>query len=185
LGTNPAITSYLESRGVFQEASRSGLIQEVYYNFIDDNHKKTKYFGAGWRNDSGGYDIRNKYGKICIDNKDILTVKGSTDRFVLFEGMMNYHSAIALKEVSRQDNAIILNTTAFTGRVINILKDSGVDRPEIYFDNGKGGRKFTEMIRAEIHGSIDKSSLYSGFDDFNEKHMDMLKQGNQKSLVKR
>ena len=185
LGTNPAITSYLESRGVFQEASRSGLIQEVYYNFIDDKNKRTKYFGAGWKNDTGGYDIRNKYGKICINNKDILTIKGSTDRFVLFEGMMNYQSAIAVKEVSRLDNAIILNTTAFTGRVINILKNLEIKTPEIYFDNGKGGRKFTEMIKAEIPGAADKSYLYSGFDDFNEKHMSLIKQENRPFFLKR
>ncbi|RYX87281.1 hypothetical protein EON73_01710, partial [bacterium] len=153
--------------------------------FIDDKNKRTKYFGAGWKNDTGGYDIRNKYGKICINNKDILTIKGSTDRFVLFEGMMNYQSAIAVKEVSQLDNAIILNTTAFTGRVINILKNLEIKTPEIYFDNGKGGRKFTEMIKAEIPGAADKSYLYSGFDDFNEKHMSLIKQENRPFFLKR
>lgn len=179
LGSNYAISSYLESRGVLQEALNSGLIQEVYYDYIDDNNTKTRYFGAGWKNDSGGYDIRNKYGKICIDNKDILTVKGSSNRFVLFEGMMNYHSAIALKEVSHQDNAFILNTTAFTGKVINILKDLNVTSPEIFFDNGKGGRKFSDMIKAEIPRAVDRADLYLGFDDYNEKHMQLLKNGNQ------
>lgn len=185
LGSNPAITSYLESRGVLQVALDSGLIQEVYYDFIDDKNQRTRYFGAGWKNDSGGYDLRSKYSKICIDKKDILTVGGSSNRFVLFEGMMNYLSAIASKEISHHDNAIILNTTAFTERVIGIMKNLEVLQPEIYFDNGKGGRKFTALIKSEIPGAADKSYLYSGFDDFNEKHMSSIKQGSQRSYVKR
>lgn len=185
LGNNYAISSYLESRGVLQTALDSGLVHEVYYDFIDDENKRTRYFGAGWKNDSGGYDLRSKYGKICIDNKDILTVKGSTEKFVLFEGMMDYQSAIALKEVSHKDNAIILNTTAFTGRVINILKALNIARPEIYFDNGKGGRKFSDIIKSEIPDAIDKAHLYLGFDDFNEKHLSLLKKELYRSFLKR
>lgn len=185
LGNNFAISSYLESRGILQEAVRSGLFEEVYYDFIDEKNQRTRYFAAGWKNDSGGYDLRNNYSKICIDKKDILTVKGNGQRFVLFEGMMNYLSAIALKEIRHQDNAIILNTTAFTDRVIDILKRSEIKQPEIYFDNGKGGRKFTALIETEIPGALDKSYLYTGFDDFNEKHMNLLNQQNQRQYLKR
>ena len=185
LGNNYAVSSYLESRGILLEAVQSGLLEEVYYDFIDDKNQRTRYFGAGWKNDSGGYDLRNKYSKICIDKKDILSVKGTSQRFVLFEGMMNYLSAISLKEISHQDNAIVLNTTAFTERVIGIMKNLEILHPEIYFDNGKGGRKFTALIRSEIPGATDKSYLYLDFDDFNEKHMSLIKQESRPFFLKR
>ena len=33
-------------------------IEEVYYDFIGEDGQRKRYFGAGWQNDSGGYDIR-------------------------------------------------------------------------------------------------------------------------------
>ncbi|MCG2792153.1 MAG: hypothetical protein L6262_01230 [Weeksellaceae bacterium] len=43
------------------------FLQEIHYRMNDKS-----YFGIGFKNDSGGYEIRNKYSKICLGKKMFL-----------------------------------------------------------------------------------------------------------------
>jgi len=64
---HPALLEYLRSRKV---ADQKHLLKEIHYQIQDK-----KYFGIGFKNDSGGYEIRNKYSKICLGKKDIRQLK--------------------------------------------------------------------------------------------------------------
>jgi DNA primase len=53
-----ALLEYLKNRKV---ESQTEFLKEIHYQMNDKN-----YFGIGFKNDSGGYEIRNAYSKICL-----------------------------------------------------------------------------------------------------------------------
>ena len=65
---NKALLDYLKSRKIDCRASE-GYLQEIYYKVNDKN-----YFGLAFRNDSNGFEIRNKYFKGCAGTKNITTI---------------------------------------------------------------------------------------------------------------
>lgn len=172
LGNNFAITSYLTSRGIYDEAVRSKQVVEVYYDHISQSGERKRYFGAGWKNESGGYDIRSKYGKMCIDNKDIMSMKGNSGNVNIFEGMMNFLSALKEKTVSMKDTNIVMNTLSLSSKTINKIKsDETIKTVSLFLDNGVGGDKFTKMFLKAFPNLKDRRELYEGHGDYNEKIM--------------
>lgn len=181
LGNNLAITSYLQSRCVLEAAFESKRIFEVYYDYIDTSGGRKRYFGAGWKNDSGGYDVRSKYGKICINHKDMLFMPGKNDRTNVFEGMINFLSALKEQSVSMKDTTIVLNTLSLSQKAIERIGADKTKEINLFLDNGKGGNKFTKLFATHFASLNDKRYLYKGFDDYNEKLMNDL----QKELRQR
>jgi DNA primase len=69
LGNNPAITAYLQSRRVWRQAQ--GKLKEVYYYVEDEKKLRKSFFSAGWQNEFGSWEVRNKYFKGCLGQKGI------------------------------------------------------------------------------------------------------------------
>lgn len=171
LGSNMAIASYLQERGIYEEAVKSGRIKEIYYEHINAEGGRRRYFGAGWKNESGGYDVRSKYAKICINRKDVLIMKGHTGKVNLFEGMLNFLSALKEKAVSLHDTNFVLNSLGLYQKGIKYLLDCQPVEANLFLDNGEGGDKFTKRFMEEIPIAVDKRHLYSEYGDYNEKIM--------------
>jgi hypothetical protein len=171
LGHNMAIASYLQERGIYEEAVKSGRIKEIYYEYINAEGERRRYFGAGWKNESGGYDVRSKYSKICINRKDVLVMKGHTGKVNIFEGMMNFLSALKEKEASLHDTNFILNTLGLHRKGIIYIKDVQPNEVNLFLDHGEGGDKYTKLFMEEIPIATDKRGLYDGYGDYNEKIM--------------
>lgn len=170
LGHNFAITAYLQERGIYEEAIKSGKVQEIYYDHINEAGERKRYFGAGWQNESGGYEVRSKYGKMCLESKDILVLKGGQNHNV-FEGMINFLSALKEKQVSLADTNVILNSTALVKKGIAFLNRNTAEKINLFFDNDKGGRNCTQLFLDSFPESNDKSLLYSNYTDYNDKLM--------------
>ena len=81
---HPAILEYLRERKV---GNQTQLLDEIHYRMKDKN-----YFGIGFKNDSGGYEIRNKYSKICLGKKDVSTIKNGSESLRIFEGFFDFLS---------------------------------------------------------------------------------------------
>ncbi len=172
LGSNWAITSYLQERGVYDEAIDSDKVKEVYYDFIGEDGQRKRYFGAGWQNDSGGYDIRSRYAKICIAKKDILIMNhGGSRKLNIFEGMMNFLTALKEDQVSLKDTNIVLNTLSLYQKAIAYARNNPQEEVNLFLDNGKGGDKFTVLFQDAIPDAKDKRYLYSDYNDYNERLM--------------
>lgn len=169
LGNNYAISAYLQSRGVFEAAMRTNALKEVYYDYTADNGEKKRYFGVGWQNESDGWEVRSKYGKTCIMGRDILVLKGESGTANVFEGMMDYLSALTEKTVSPKDTTIILNGLGMWERGLNQLKELAQPVTKVFLDNGTGGDKFTKLLLAEIPEAKDMRYLYKDYGDYNEK----------------
>ena len=49
-------------------------------------------FAAGWLNEAGGWEVRNKYFKGCLGQKAISFIPGHQKELCVFEGYINYLS---------------------------------------------------------------------------------------------
>lgn len=171
IGNNIALTNYIAARGVLNAARQMGFLREVYYNFLPDNMPKRRFFGVGWENRSGGFDVRSKYGKICIDNKDLFYKEGITDKVMIFEGMFDALTAIELNRDLENNHLIVLNSLSMLNNAVELVEKRAdqIHNTELYLDHGQGGRKMTEQFKLKLPSVVDKSNLYLGFDDYNDK----------------
>eukprot|EP01037_Dinobryon_pediforme_P007119 gene7119-7185_t len=110
LGNKPAITNYLQSRGIWPVAHQH--LKEVYY-YIEDEKKLRKYFfSAGWKNENGGWEVNNPYFKGCLGPKGLTIIPGDSNRLALFEGMIDYLSW-KFEQQDDGETVILLNRVTF------------------------------------------------------------------------
>jgi hypothetical protein len=164
LGNNPQITNYLNYRGIWQAAQ--GSLKEVYY-FVEDHKKQRKYFfAAGWQNELGSWEVRNKYFKGCLGHKAISFIPGEENRLAVFEGYINYLSWLT-DNPGADDSIIILNSIALLNAAAK--KAQQYSNIAVYFDRDQTGHNATlELIKA-VPQARDLSSLYDGHNDYNDK----------------
>lgn len=159
---HPALIQYLESRKVYEQKE---CVREVHYE-MDGR----KYFGIGFKNDSGGFEIRNKYAKVCLGPKDITLINNSnnvTNEVAVFEGFFDY---LTFRNAERQFNLscdyLVLNSTAMLFKAEKVLKD--YRKIFLFLDNDDNGKFVVSKIKKEYHDVEDCSILYHDFKDMNE-----------------
>lgn len=154
-----ALVQYLTSRKVYEQKD---LVKEIHYKM---NGKK--YFGIGFINDSGGFEIRNKYSKICLGKKDVTLVKTQNNNFneiVIFEGFFDYLTYRNMEKEQSSDY-LILNSTSMLFKVENELKK--YDKISLFLDNDSNGKSVKTKIENQYKNVEDCSLIYSGFEDLN------------------
>ncbi len=158
---------YLKSRGI-SEIYSSYLRQATI--FKSEKH----YVTLAFRNDKGGYELRNKYFKGCT-SKDLSTIKGiNTKPVYVFEGFFDFLSFCELAKKSGEEtfnqikgiNVLILNSVALLDKAINALKSYNDIR--LFLDNDDAGATSTLKIMNALPTSQDFSDLYKPYKDLNE-----------------
>jgi len=159
--SNKALLDYLNSRKIDCRAS-DDYLQEIYYKVGDKN-----YFGLAFENNSGGYEIRNKYFKGAVGTKDITTIarEKKKNEVVVFEGFMDFLSYLTIK-INTNKDFIILNSVALVDKSIEVIKQ--YDDVKLALDNDKAGDTATKKIIEHIPGAIDVRGYYKNCKDLNE-----------------
>ena len=164
---HPALIKYLEERCIDVEIART-VCKELHFET-----RGKHYFGIGFPNIAGGYEIRNPFFKGCIAPKDISHFYAEEPKKVcfVFEGFMDFLSFMTLRRkendgLKRQDY-LVLNS------VTNIHKSakrlSRYDSVQCFLDNDEAGRNAYLQLSKELGKPItDASTLYNGFKDLNE-----------------
>lgn len=159
-----ALVAYLQERGIPAHIATANC-KEAHYSV---NGKS--YFAVAFENVSGGWELRNRYFKGCRGRKDISYLPwardGPTTECAVFEGFIDYLSALALDIISGMD-AIILNSAVNVNKAVPYLK--GYTTINCYLDNDTAGQNALSELTT-IYGSIviDRSTLYSEFNDLND-----------------
>ena len=159
-----ALVAYLQERGIPAHIARAKC-KEAHYSV-----NGRFYFAVAFENISGGRELRNRYFKGCRGRKDISYLPwardGPSTECAVFEGFIDYLSALTLGIISGAD-AIILNSVVNVNKAVPYLK--GYTSINCYLDNDTAGRTALTELTA-IYGStvIDRSTLYSEFNDLNE-----------------
>ena len=157
---HPALLDYLKSRNVEDQKK---WVEEIHYRMNDKN-----YFGIGFKNDSGGYEIRNAYSKICLGKKDITSIKNDSKDVRVFEGFFDFLSFKKVENYLEKETSdyIILNSVTMIHKIKNEIEN--YKNIELYFDNDEAGTRAVEIIRIGLKNAEDCRVLYSGFKDLND-----------------
>ncbi|TDT46687.1 Toprim domain-containing protein [Maribacter spongiicola] len=149
---------YLKERDISLETANK-YCKEVHYS-CKGNH----YFGIGLQNDSGGWELRNKYFKSASSPKDITFLFNGCRQLVVIEGMFDFLSVTNFCHDNK--SFLILNSLSFIKnamRYIEFFKDV-----ELYLDNDAAGKEATKWLLQNHEYCIDRSYLYKEYKDINE-----------------
>jgi hypothetical protein len=164
LGTHPAITNYLKSRGVFDIAV--ALLSEVYYHIENAKGERKPYFAAGWRNEANAWEVRNRHFKGCMGPKAITVIPGHAKSAAVFEGYMNFLSW-KTEHPDADHTVIVLNSLSLLQE--GIAKAKMFSSLDVYFDLDRPGRLASREFVKALPYATDRSAAYEGFNDYNDK----------------
>lgn len=153
------LLGYLKERGIFADTAITNC-EEVRYRV----HSK-RYYAIGFRNEAGGLELRNRIFKGCIPPKDISLKRNGSDVCAIFEGFMDYLSAMQLGIIA--SDWLVLNSVSNVEKAVKVLQ--GYERIECFLDNDEAGRRTFQRLH-DCFGErvIDRSSLYADHEDLNE-----------------
>ena len=161
-----ALIQYLKERRI---ENNIHLLKEIHYKISNK-----KYFGIGFKNDANGYEVRNKYSKICIGRKDITTIKNKSNNLRIFEGFMDYLSFKQMEKALKKalSDYVILNSVTMIFKLEKIIKS--YEKIELYFDNDEAGNRATNEVKRLNPYVEDNRILYQNYKDLNDFIMSKL-----------
>lgn len=168
IGYNKAISGYIESRGVLDVALSLNVLKEVYFEREMKDGVKRRFFGVGWENESGGFDVRLPHQKTCLQAKDITVFNKKQKSINVFEGMFDFLSMVKLDPSIIHETSVILNTLSFSNMVADKIAASDYKNVHLYFDNDKRGKIKTAEFIERVKIAKDLSGFYSGHSDVND-----------------
>ena len=153
------LLDYLEERGINAHVAIPNC-EEVRYRV----HGK-RYYAIGFRNNAGGLELRNRFFKGCIPPKDISLKHNGSDVCTVFEGFMDYLSAMQLGIIA--SDQLVLNSVSNVEKAVKALQ--GYGRIECFLDNDDAGRRTFQRLH-DCFGEkvIDRSALYADHKDLND-----------------
>lgn len=147
---------------------------EVYYTVCPGQLKP--YFAIGFRNDLGGYELRNNFKskyfpdgvKISSNPKGITTIKGNQHTLNIFEGFFDFLSFLTWSKVTETpDTCIILNSVANMRTIYQVLPN--YININLYLDNDPAGQEAVKKIQSVQPDAKNQAEIiYPGHKDFNK-----------------
>ncbi|AEL26976.1 toprim domain-containing protein [Cyclobacterium marinum] len=159
LGSNRAISDYLQSRRILLDTAKE-FCCEVYYR-IGDN----RYFGLGNPHENG-WAIRNKYWKGCTA-QGVSTYCNNSADLCLFEGIFDLLSYREMRKGDHyREDFMVLNSLAnLQGFYSKINKYSRVN---LFLDRDKAGKEAARKLMDSLPHCRDQSELFHPHKDLNE-----------------
>ncbi|RQD99818.1 toprim domain-containing protein, partial [Prevotella intermedia] len=153
------LLGYLEERGINAHVAIPNC-EEVRYRV-----RGKRYYAIGFRNNGGGLELRNRFFKGCIPPKDISLKRNGSDVCAVFEGFMDYLSAMQMGIIA--SDWLVLNSVSNVEKAVKALQ--GYERIECFLDNDDAGRRTFQRLH-DCFGEkvIDRSALYADYKDLNE-----------------
>jgi DNA primase len=157
------LLKYLRSRRI-ADVIAAKYLKEVHYKIGD----KT-YYALGFKNDAGGYELRNENFKGSSSPKDITFINNGAKDVSVFEGFFNFlsHRTMQHKQDEPLNNFMILNSTSFFEKSIPKMQEH--KHVNLFLDNDKTGEKFTlHALSIDKEKFKDERKLYQKYDDLND-----------------
>jgi hypothetical protein len=157
-----SLIAYCETRKIpFHIAYK--YLSEVHYS-----NKGKSYFSLGFRNDKGGFELRNQMFKGCTAPKGITTFEVPESKDVyLFEGFFDFLSALAFFGTSKPSNTVIvLNSLSQLSQAKERLNKAEIIHT--FLDRDKQGIETVQKLKMEKTCIWDRSEIYQSYKDFNE-----------------
>ncbi len=182
--THPALLDYLKERSINIDITKQ-YCSEVYYSIADKS-----YFAVGFRNDVGGWELRNRYFKGSTTPKNITTINNGNNSVMVFEGFMDFLSYLSLKQnASPTIDSAILNSLTNLPKAIPFLQTH--QTIHVFLDNDEAGKRAVQSLSPVCKEVIDQSVFYRNYKDLNDYWRDKskpkkeVKENNAVSSIKR
>ena len=159
---SPVLLSYLLRRKI------PPRIAKMYCLQVDYQLNQKSFYGIGFRNNSGGYEIRNKYFKGSSSPKDFTLIKNGSLTVSVFEGFIDFLSFLVLRpqpDVHSTDY-LILNSLSFFEKARHVMES--YQRINLYLDNNPSGQHYSRNAVSQNQSYEDCSSLYENYEDLND-----------------
>jgi len=135
------------------------------------------YYAIGFKNDLGGFEIRNPYAKLSSSPKTLTTINNKAEVVIVFEGFFDFLSfkTLHFHLPEKAYDYIILNSLSFFEQARSNMESH--KEIKLYLDNNTAGRNTTAYALSLSEKYIDESKLYKNHDDLNAWIMDFGKTG--------
>lgn len=160
---HPALVDYLRERGIDLSTARK-YCNEIRYVIGD-----REYFAIGFRNDAGGWELRNRSFKGSSTPKNITTIRNGSDTVMVFEGFIDFLSYLSLKSnPSLTIDTTVLNSVANLTKAVPFLESHRT--VHAFLDNDDAGRKTLDSLRESLPSAevVNQSAFYRNHKDLND-----------------
>jgi len=159
--SNTALMYYIKERSIDIQIARK------YCHEVSFLNGERNYFAIGFQNNSGGFELRNKYFKGCSTPKDITHIKNSSPTLCVFEGFFDFLSYFGSRFEMETCDFLILNTLSFIDKGIVIMKN--YNSVHLFLDNDNAGRSASaKIMNSGIKECVDLAGEYKLFNDLND-----------------
>lgn len=164
---SPWLWDYVDERQIAPQIASKYLV-ELEFKFNYSKHPERVSRALGFRNNSGGYEIRSKSLKISNSPKDVTTFKGSeySNVWHIYEGFFSFLSDRLKNETTFIGNHIVLNSLSFLPQVLAFLPQDAYVYS--YLDNDQAGDKATQSIKDAGFEMLDMRYIYADYNDLND-----------------
>jgi DNA primase len=155
------LIQYLERRGI------DTIVAKKYCNEVEYSFGDKSYLAIGFKNDQGGYEIRDPFYKYSSSPKAVSTFINNSKEVTVFEGFMDCLSYLSLQKDNQiNTDFLVLNGAGLFDRARAFLET--YDKINLFLDRDTTGKKLTEKALKLADKYEDKSCLYEPYKDLNE-----------------
>lgn len=169
--TDSVLIKYLRRRGIpFWLARR--YLKQADFRFPEGKAGGMIFRAVAFMGDSGGAELRSEWVKVSSSPKNITTFPGKNNHLNIFEGFMDFLSALVYFKKERfEHKTIVLNSLSYLTTLIPVLKEA--EKVYLFIDNDKPANKRIEILKGEGINISDERWRFAGnggtsFTDFNE-----------------
>ncbi len=157
-----SLLRYLKQRRIDEEVARKYCC-EINFSLHNKVHS-----AIGFRNNEGGYELRNAWYKGSCSPKAITNFENGGKELAVFEGFFNFlsHKSIYQNQTLTSLNILVLNSTSFFEKSRELMEQH--DSIRLYLDRDKTGQNCTLQALSWSKKFKDESHLYKGYNDLNE-----------------
>jgi hypothetical protein len=176
---HPTLVKYLKDRGIDPAVASQYLTQLRIFN----HNTQKNFFTLGFRNEDGGYELRNPFFKGCLHPKTVTFIRGpepKPDTIHIFEGLMDFLSIMTQRGGKLLDgDVIVLNSVAMLKDASSYIRKYEYQMACTWLDNDTAGNSAADELNSFFkteptlkHQCMNEQ--YQSFKDVNEWHMHRL-----------
>ena len=161
-----SLIAYLDKRCIPLDLARLYL-KQIEFRFPHGKRPGRIYNAVGFPSDSGGVELRSSFFKVSNSPKNISTIHGDSSRYNIFEGFMDYLSALVFfKKEKFKFTTIVLNSLGYITTLIPLLNSAEMNY--LFIDYGKAAEEKIAVLREDGVPVEDCRHYFAGHQDFND-----------------
>lgn len=160
---SPELLEYARGRGIRQD-----VVRQYCSELLFQCGRRQPQRAIGFRNDDGGWELRGGKIKLSSTPKTVTTICRDRKQVCVFEGFMDFLSAVELDMADACTDVVVLNSVSNINKCLLFLMSHKEIR--LFLDNDNAGREGTASIREAMPTvrAYDYSCLYTEYNDIND-----------------